>query len=109
MAKGQKYHCGAVQWPKWLRKFLSKYFNAACKIHDLDYSERSPFLQAEADERFKAHMDMQTSKHPKIHRILKAKACVYYWVVCKFGKKQYQGNEVAILEARHKDNKNKVA
>ena len=108
MAKGQKYHCGAEKWPKWVRRIASLYFNSACKIHDLDYGERTPFTQKEADDRFKAHMDILTSKY-KYHRLLKIKARLYYWGVSKYGKKQYAGDEVAIMAVRNEELSNKKA
>ena len=32
-----EYYCGLYRWPKWLRKILSKKFNASCMLHDIHH------------------------------------------------------------------------
>ena len=50
------YYCGPWWMPNWLRRIGSYKFNAACKIHDLDYKAPHRFARLEADTRFLAHM-----------------------------------------------------
>ena len=35
----KEYYCGARWFPLWLRKWLSKYHNNSCKIHDQGYKK----------------------------------------------------------------------
>lgn len=47
----KKYYCGPYWVPAWGQKLLSTWFNASCKIHDMDY-ESKKYSQQEADIRF---------------------------------------------------------
>ena len=103
MGEGQKYHCGASKWPKWVRKLASKIFNASCKVHDLDYGKDTPYLQYEADERFIQHMKRQLEKRKRFKWLYSMKAKFYFWAVSTYGKKQYDGDEVAIMKKREEE------
>jgi len=88
MAKGQKYHCGPVNYPKWVRRIASYKFNASCYIHDKDFSSNSPYTKEEADERFLIHMVRQADNSLFWHIV----AVIMYWAVKKYGDKHFEGN-----------------
>ena len=89
--KKNKHYCGADHWPKWVKRFLSFAFNPACKVHDLDYGEKTPYTREEADIRFKNHMDRLAIKKKNFKFFFLYLSTTYYFVVMKFGDKQYKG------------------
>ena len=82
MSEGQKYHCGPKSWPKFMRKRLSRYHNASCKLHDKDYITRTK-SRKEIDQDFLCRMlkraeDGETSK---LRRKMKRHAkWLHFWV-----------------------------
>ncbi len=74
-------YCGPYWAPKWFRRFLSKKFNASCKVHDLDYSSKG-FSRGEADSRFLNHMNRQANSN----LCWKLIAFIYYSLVRIGGK-----------------------
>lgn len=87
MAKGQKYHCGPTNAPKWLRKALSYKFNESCEIHDRNYAPDSTIAQRKADRKFLRDMIKQSRLN--IFWILIA--LIYYITVRLFGQLRYKG------------------
>lgn len=85
---GSKCYCGPWWSPKFINCWLSKPFNASCKVHDLDY-ESDKYSQLEADDRFKKNLTRQ-AKGSIIKRML---VPVYYWAVRLGGRASYGKRE----------------
>ena len=73
------YHCGPKYFPTWLRKTMSKKFNASCRWHDDNYKYGSD--RRMADKRFL--IDMITESHSSIDVL---QAVLYYLIVRTFGR-----------------------
>ena len=75
------YFCGPDWFKRWMRKPISGAFNGACRVHDMDYSARSPYNRVEADVRF--YLNMWKRTNGKIS--LKALALFLFVMVRLFG------------------------
>lgn len=89
MSRGQDYHCGSKNSPKWLRRILSVWFNEPCRLHDKDYNVKTKKTRKEADNHFKKRM-LRVSKNNKLLIVL---AHIYYIAVRLFGRKKYKGEK----------------
>tara|TARA_R110000851_G_scaffold116166_1_gene242250 strand:+ start:262 stop:534 length:273 start_codon:yes stop_codon:yes gene_type:complete len=87
MSKKPKQYCGYEDSPEWTRKLMSGKFNTSCRIHDLDYGEKTPFSRSKADVRFRNHMLKQAKRSP----FWITMAYIYYLGVIWGGKKAYLG------------------
>ncbi len=93
MKDGDKYYCGPDTLPQWLKKPASKYFNEACKQHDIDYANGSDRLLA--DKMFYMSMKKIANEQPTLAKRNGAKfqAWLYYKAVRWFGAKHWGKNE----------------
>ena len=82
--RDKRSFCGPYYMPKFIRCWLSKKNNAACRRHDIDY-EKGELSKNEADKRFYENM-LKYATTP-LDRLI---ARVYYWMVCKFGDISYK-------------------
>ena len=75
----RKDYCGPFWMPTFMRKWLSKYFNASCKIHDLDY-ESKKYNRTQSDIRFLVHMLKQANGAKSLEAI-----AIAYYVFVRIG------------------------
>lgn len=62
-----KYYCGPQQWPTWIRKPLSRFYNRACYNHDTNYD--SPAIElADAEAQFKAEVQRRRAILKKAYK-----------------------------------------
>ena len=73
------YYCGPKYFPQWLRKILSKKFNAACEFHDKGYSLGAD--RWKSDKCLLAEMIVVSDSTIDVLR-----AVLYYLVVRTFGR-----------------------
>lgn len=80
------YFCGPDWFGHGLRKLISGPFNGACRIHDMDYSKRSPYNRLQSDVRFYENMWKRTNGKT----YLKAYALFLFVTVRIFGDPNYK-------------------
>jgi uncharacterized protein VirK/YbjX len=62
----KEYYCGPHRAPRILTRFLSKHFNPACRLHDINYNEKL-LTQKESDKVFlKSMLELSKNNYQKV-------------------------------------------
>jgi len=80
-------HCGPYNWPDWLKRWMSKWFNGPCREHDRRYAE-GVLAKEEYDKMFLTEMlDLSDRWYKKIVAFI-----FYLGVGTKWGQKSWDRN-----------------